>query len=102
MENQTKKPNNKKFNEALCYMPFWAILIYIIVPQKDKTKELQKHMKYWFVIFIVYLIASFLLSWLMSWLIFIIYLILSLSLWYKVYSWEEVNINIIDDFEKKI
>ncbi len=99
---ESKKPNNKKFNEALCYAPLWAILVFFIVENKDKTKDLKKHMKYGFIIFIVYLVISFLLWWLMSWLILVVYLGIALFLAYKVYSWEEVNIDIIDDFEKKL
>lgn len=97
-----KKPNNKKFNEALCYAPLWAILVHFIVEDKEKTNDLKKHMKYGFVIFIIYLVSSFLLWWLMSWLILVIYLGFAWFLAYKVYSGEEVNIDVIDDFEKKL
>ena len=99
---ESKKPNNKKFNEALCYAPLWSVLVHFIVEDKDKTKDLKKHMKYGFIIFIVYLVASFLLWWLMSGLILVIYLGLAGFLAYKVYTWEDVNLDIIDDFEKKL
>ncbi len=97
-----KKPNNKKFNEALCYAPLWAILIHFIVEEKDKTKDLKKHMKYGFILFIIFLIAFFLLWWLISGLILVIYLGIAGFLGYKVYSWEKVQIDIIDNFEKKL
>jgi len=99
---ESKKSNNKRFNEAFCYMPLWAIIMYFMIEDKDKTESLKKHMKYGFLIFIAYLIVNFIFWWLASWLIFVIYLILASVLAYKVYSGEDVNIQVIDDFEKKI
>lgn len=97
----SKKDNLKL---AFCYIPLVAIILFFI--EDKKTEELMKHIKYGIILFAGYVIIDFLLWvvfwWMLSWIIFLVYIGLSGFLWYKAYSWEEVNMEYIDKFEDKI
>jgi len=85
----------------LCYVPLVAIVLFFI--ETDKSKELMKHIKYWVILFIAYIILKAFLSFVwLWWIISILYLLISLYLWYKAYNWEDIEIEYIDKMEGKI
>lgn len=43
-EPQPEKANKDRFKNAICYIPFVSVLLFII--EKDKTPELKKHTSY--------------------------------------------------------
>ena len=100
----TKKDNLKN---SLCYIPLVAIVLYFT--EENKTEEFKDHMNHWIFLFIVYTIVHVVFGFLfffwyfaMSWLITLLYLIISVVLWYKAYIWEDINIKGFDDIEIKI
>jgi len=92
--NDNQSSVNIKNKNALCYIPLVAIFIHFT--EEKKTKELEKHIKYWIILFIWYAILN-VVFWMLS---LIVYLWISWFLWYKAYSWEDVKISFIDDFDK--
>ena len=94
------KVSNESLNNAISYIPLWAIFIHFTV--EDKNEKLKKHMKYGFIIFIWYLIINFILPSFFSGIFFIAYLSIVWCLAFRAYSGEEIKIDTIDDFEKKL
>lgn len=92
--NETSKNINLK--HALCYIPLVAIIFFFT--ENNKSTELMKHIKYWIVLFIWYIILQSFLGWIM----FLIYVWIIAFLWYKAYNWEAVELEHIDNLEKKI
>jgi len=94
------KISNESFNNAVCYLPLWSIFIHFKV--ENKNKKLKKHMKYGFIIFMWYLIINFILPSFLSGILFIVYLLIAWYLSFKAYSGEDIEIEAIDDLEKKL
>lgn len=95
MENN----NSDQIKNALCYVPIVAIVLYFI--EQNKTKVLEKHIRYGIVLFLWYSILTILVSWFFMWFVVLAYMWASLFLWYKAYIWEDVQISFIDDFFDK-
>jgi len=98
---------NENIKYALCYIPLVAIIILFI--EDKKNEKLKKHIRYWIILFLIYFLLTtlvsilfFWLSFIFNWLITITYFIVSWILWYKAYSWESTEVNILDDIENKI
>jgi len=104
MENN-KPTNSDKFKNTLCYVPFgWIVLFFT---EETKSKELMKHIKYATFLLIAFMVTQFIIVTVLSlkffsWILFLIYAWITGFLWFKAHSWEEINIEYIDDFEKKI
>ena len=96
-ENKSGSDNLK---HALCYAPFVAIILFFT--ESKKSDELMKHMKYWFSIFVIYIVLNIFLSWAIWSILFLLYVWITAFLWYKAYSWEKVEIEYIDKLEWKI
>ena len=104
MEENNKKDNLKN---ALCYIPLVAIVL--IFTEQDKTEEFKKHLNHWIFLFVIYLFIRMILgifffyySFVFGWIVTLIYLIISWVLFYKAYKWENVKIDVLDDFEEKV
>ncbi len=103
MENKDLS-NGEKLKNALCYVPLvWVILFFT---EQNKSKILMKHIKYWTYLFWAFILAQFILvSILMlpfGWILFLVYAWITWFLWWKSYNWEDINIEYIDEFEKKV
>ncbi len=99
--SENKKQNLKY---ALAYIPLVAFLFYFT--EDNKTEEFKKHLKYAMVLFLAYVVLSIVLRimwlyWLIP-LLFVAYLVVSWILWYKAYSWEEVEVEILDEIWDKL
>ena len=94
------KSNSDNLKNALCYVPFVAIIFFFA--ESKKSDELMKHIKYWFSLFVWYIVLNIFLSWAIWGVLFLLYIWIVAFLWYKVYSWEEVEIDYIDKLEWKI
>jgi uncharacterized membrane protein len=91
----------------LCYIPLVAIVILFI--EENKDEKLKKHIRYWIIMFLIYLILTTFITIIFSSLAFIInglvvltYFIISWVLWYKAYSWEDGQVELLDNIENKI
>lgn len=100
-EKFEKNYNKDNFKNAICYIPLVAVVLFFT--ENNKTPELNKNIKYWTFLLIVYvLLNAFVWFWVFRWLIVIIYLWVSWFLWYKAYSWEKIEIEVIDKIEKNV
>lgn len=103
MENENLS-NSDKFKNALCYVPFVAIVFFFT--EENKSQILMKHIKYGTYLLLAFIIAQFVITWLfmlpIGWILFLIYAWCTWYLWWKAYNWNDINIEYIDDFEKKI
>ena len=93
------KQTNETIKYALCYVPFVSFILYYI--EKNKSAILEKHIRYWMIIFWIYIILLILASWLFKWLLWFLYIWVSVFMWYKTYIWEDIKIKFIDDFFNK-
>ncbi len=102
MSDTQNKKDNLKF--AMCYVPFVAIFLYFV--EENKTKELKKHINYWIILFVGLIIINVVLKALFltffAWLATLAYIIISAILWYKAFVWENVDIEILENIEKKV
>jgi len=103
-KKQEELSKNEKFKYALCYLPVvWIVLFFT---ENLKTDSLKKHIKYWTALFLTYILARFIIVWVLMlpfWtLLWLAYIWIIWFLVYKVYSWEDVKIEYIDEIEKKI
>lgn len=103
MENNNNS-NSDKLKNAICYIPLgWAVLFFT---EQKKSDELMKHIKYWTFLFIAFIFIRLVIVWIfmlpISGLLFLLYAWITGYFWYKAYSWENVDIEYIDEFEKKI
>ena len=99
--SETKKDN---FKYAMCYIPFVAIVIYFI--EDNKSKELQKHINYGIILLALLVVINMVFNSLylgfLAAIATLLYIIASGYLWYKIYSWEEVEVDILNKIEKKV
>lgn len=99
--SENKKDN---FKYAMNYIPFVAFWLYFL--EQNKSSELSKHINYGMILTGGYLIWSIILRvfflWWLAWILFIAYIIVSTVLWYKVYSWEDVDVEVFNNIEWKI
>lgn len=99
-EVESKKTNSENFKNAMCYVPFGAFVMYFA--ENKKTDLLKKNIKYWMILFWIYLLLNFILWWLISGILFLLYIWVSAFLWMKAYNWEKVQLDYIDEMEKKV
>ncbi len=102
MENKNTSSSSKLKN-AICYIPLgWAILFFT---EENKSPELIKHIKYWTFLFIAFVLIRLILVWILmiplSGILFLLYAWIAGFFWFKAHSWKDVNIEYIDEFEKK-
>jgi len=94
--SDNKETANIRIKNALCYIPLAAIFIHFT--ETKKTKELEKHIKYWIIMFVWYAILNVVL-WMFLWgILFLVYLWFSWFFWFKAYNWEDFNISFIDNY----
>lgn len=99
-EIEEPKSNRDNFKYALCYIPFVSILFFFTEVNRDE--DFDKHIKYWFFMLISYMILFFFLGWLFWRILWFVYLLLSWFIWYKVYNWEKVNLEVFDTLETSV
>lgn len=103
MENENLS-NSDKLKNGLCYVPFVGIVLFFT--EENKSQILMKHIKYWTYLLLAFIITQFIIVSVMmipiGWILFLIYAWCTWYLWWKAYNWKDVNIEYIDDFEKKI
>lgn len=91
-----EKNNADNAKLALCYVPLLAFILHFVA--ENKTKQLEKHIRYGMVIFGIYVICVLLLAWIFKWIVLLAYLVVSWILGYKAYIWEPMELTFIDDF----
>lgn len=99
MEEQNKSSSDSLKN-ALCYIPLVAIVLFFV--EEKKTEELRKHIKYGVILLVWYIILQAVLGFLIWGMLFLLYIGISAFLFYKAYQWEDVNLEHIDNLEKKV
>jgi len=99
MSEKKNKISNESLKNALCYAPFWAIII--MFTENKKSDKMKQNIKYWNIIFWIYILLNTFSFWLW-WFVFVIYAWVSIFFWLKAYNWDEVKIEYIDDIEWKI
>ncbi len=99
MEEQ-KKSDSDNLKNALCYIPLIALVLFFT--EENKSIELKKHIKYWAIILGWYIILQTILGSFLAWILFIVYIGISGFLFFKAYQWQDVNLEHIDNLEKKI
>ena len=98
---KTEASKSDNFKNALCYIPFWAIVIFLI--ENKKTPKLKQNIKYGLSLFFWYIVFQVFIGWFFLWFwIFVIYMVVSIFLGFKAYNWDKIDIDFIDDIEKKI
>lgn len=102
---ETKNISNKeKLLHAACYIPFGWIVLYFL--EKNKSKELNKHIRYGTILFFTYIFVRavfFFIFWFyFRWFIFLVYLLAAWFYWMKAYNWETFKIDYIDRFQNKV
>ncbi|NDK07815.1 hypothetical protein EOM39_01050 [Candidatus Gracilibacteria bacterium] len=104
MESSDNSPKDY-FKNAICYIPFLAIVLYFI--DDIKSEEYKKNIKYGVYLFVLYvfitvLIYFFLYYGAVLFILFLVYLIFSFYYGIKAYRGEDVNIFVIDELDKKV
>ncbi len=99
-DNKNKSENLKN---AICYIPMVAIFLFLT--EKKTSGEYSKHIKYWMMLFWLYVISTTILTfvWMgwLNWLIVLAYIWTSLFLWFKAYNWEKVDVEILNTISDK-
>lgn len=98
--DELKKTESDNLKNALCYIPLVALVLFFT--EENKSTELKKHIKYWAILLGGYVILQAVLGWLLSGILFLVYVGISGFLFYKAYQWEDVNLEHIDNLEKKV
>lgn len=101
MEEINKKDNIKN---AFCYIPFVAIILYFI--EKNKTLEFTKHMNYWIILFVSFVLINFILNLFyflgfLWYLLTLFYVIISAYFVFKAWNWYEIRVEILDKIESE-
>ena len=103
MDNNTAS-NSDKLKHALCYVPLVGVILFFT--EQNKSSQLMKHIKYGTFLFVAFVFIRFIIVWILmldiTWLLFLIYAWIAGFLWWKSYNWENVDIEYIDEFEKKV
>lgn len=101
INNEERRDN---FKDAICYIPLVAIFLYFT--EKNPDEEYKKHIKYWMLLFWLYIVITTILRWMLLWgltfFVFLAYIILSLFLWFKAYNWDKVEVEILDNISDKL
>jgi len=97
MEKNTE--NKEGMKNAVSYIPLVAFVLFFI--WKSKNEPQNKHVIYGMLLFWVYLILSVIFSWLIDVLLFLLYIWVSSYFWYMAYSWEDVEVKLVDDYIDK-
>jgi uncharacterized membrane protein len=97
MENSNQNQSTKN---ALCYIPFLAFVF--LFTEQNKSDEFRKNMKYWIVIFIIYIVLQTIFWNWFGGILALLYILISIFLGYKAYNGEKIEIEQIDEFETKI
>ncbi len=100
-----KQSSNVNLKHALCYLPIAAIVIFFT--ENKRSVELNKHIKYGIFLLLTYVMLKTIIEWILwiqfLWgLLLIVYTWISGVLWYKAYMGENIDVEYIDKFEKKI
>lgn len=101
----SEKLQKDNFKNAICYIPLLAIILYFI--DEIKSEDYKKNIKYWIYLFALYVFSSiiikfFLYYWAILFILFLVYIIMSAYYWFKAFKWNDVNIYIIDELDKKV
>jgi hypothetical protein len=103
-QNEPQEQSNKDaFKHALCYVPFFSVLLFMI--EKDKTPELKKHISYGMILLFGYLISTSILGILglpFGTLFGIVYIAASGYLGFMAYNGKDITIEQFDEVEKQI
>jgi hypothetical protein len=104
MEWNEKSPRDN-FKNTICYIPLIAIGLYFI--DEVKSEDYSKNIMYWIYLFVLYVFSSiviyfFLFYWAILFILFFVYFIMSSYYWYKAYRWDDIDIFIIDELDKKV
>lgn len=104
MEWNENSPKDN-FKNTVCYIPLIAIGLYFI--EEPKTEDYKKNIRYWIYFFGLYVLSSiiiyfFLLYWAILFILFFVYIIMSVFYWFKAYRWDDINIFVIDELDKKV
>lgn len=91
--------NSQNVRNALCYIPLVAFVLYFT--EENKSKEFERHLRYWMILFVVFVVCSFLFRSIIATLVFLVYIWVSVFLWYKAYNWDDVKVEFVDDFLEK-
>jgi hypothetical protein len=83
----------------MCYVPFVAFFLFFA--EKQKTEEYKKHMIYWMLLTGSFIVLCILLKGIFIWFVVLLYIWASAFMWYKAYSWENVDVKFVDDFVDK-
>ena len=97
MDNQSNSDNLKN---ALCYLPLVSVVFFFL--ESNKNPEFMRHIRYWFSIFVVYLVLYTLVWWAIWSILFLVYIWAIGFLGYRAYKWEKIEIEYIDKFESKV
>ena len=94
MSTETEGPNKLAMRKAMCYIPFAAIIFFII--EKD-NKDLEQHIRYGLLLFAFWVVAGMIFRLLGMWFfVFMIYVAGSGYLAFKAYSGEEIKVDFLD------
>lgn len=101
----SEKLQKDNFKNAICYIPLLAILLYFI--DEIKSDEYKKNIKYWIYLFVLYVFSSIIIKFFLYYsailfILFIVYIIMSSYYWFKAFKWNDINIYIIDELDKKV
>ena len=96
-DNKSKKDN---FKNAMCYIPLFAIFLFFT--ETNRSEELNKNIKYGIFLLVIYIILMSIFSWAFGKLLILIYIWISLFLWYKSYHGENIKLEVFDELEKTV
>lgn len=99
MEEEDKSTKDN-FKYSMCYIPLVAIIFFFT--EKDRTEEFNKHVKYGIFLLLAYIILMFFLWWAFWWLLALVYVWISVFLWYKAYNWHHIELELFDTLEKSV
>jgi len=102
MDEKTKSEN---FKNAICYIPFLAIVLFFT--DIKKNAEFEKNIRYGIyllicliIIFLILGIIPFLSS--LVGIAWFVYIIVSIFFGWKAYKWDDIKIDFFDSIEAKI
>jgi uncharacterized membrane protein len=100
MSEENSWSQSQRIKNAMCYIPFVAVIFFFA--ENKKTAEFERHCKYWITLLVVFMVLTILIRWTFFGFIFLLYIWVSVFLWYKAYNWENVKIDSVDDSLSKV
>jgi uncharacterized membrane protein len=70
--------------------------------ESTKSETLKKNIKYGMMLFFAYILLNFVTFWLFSGWLWLTYILISWYFGYKAYHGEKIEIEYLDDLEKKV